>query len=524
MYESHFRLSRRPFAFAPQVEQYFPGRAIESARQTLVRCIERAEGIGLVIGPTGTGKSLLLQVLAARFRSTFNVALLANSHLPSRRALLQAILFELGLPYRGMDEGELRLSLIDHITDGATNGMLLLIDEAHLLPLRLMEEIRMIANVARQGQPQVRIVLAGGAALEERLTSPKLTSFAQRLSARCYIESLDLGETAAYIRSQFSTSGGNANEVFSELALETVFRATDGVPRLINQLCDHALVLAYAGGQERVDVAGIEEAWADLQQLPTPWNEVTRYDSPVAAQEGVVEFGVLGDASDSDHEEHHPSTLKLGSDEHESTEPEFVPITARSSEVELTVTSTTDPFAESFAEEEVIMNPYAAIDETRLARTRVKSSEGKQMAAMLEPFLADSVPPIAVPPLVQAPPVVQAPVSVSPTITLSLSDRPLKLDTPIVSPSIAFAGQIPSSSEWIVSDSRPVETLRWSEPSLVGPSLISIDTPRTPSNGTNDQEMILVDDDPESSRPSPKLTAPVRRQEYRQLFAQLRRS
>ncbi|MBL8825470.1 MAG: AAA family ATPase [Planctomycetaceae bacterium] len=525
MYESHFGLSRRPFAFAPQVEQYFPGRAIESARQTLVRCIERAEGIGLVIGPTGTGKSLLLQVLAARFRSTFSVALLANSHLPSRRALLQAILFELGLPYRGMDEGELRLSLIDHITDGASHGMLLLIDEAHLLPLRLLEEIRMIANVARQGQPQVRIVLAGGAALEERLTSPKLTSFAQRLSARCYLESLDLGETIAYVRAQLSTAGGNANAIFSELAMETVFRATDGVPRLINQLCDHALVLAYAGGQERIDVAGIEEAWADLQQLPTPWNEVNRFDVPAAGQDGVVEFGVLGEANDSDEVE--PTMLRLESiAAAEPAEPEFVPQARQTSEVELTITSTTDPFAETFAEEEVIMNPYAAIDETRLARTRVHSTEGKQMAAMLEPFLSESVPPMALPTPPVAPPVVQEPVSISPTITLALSDGPASLGIHQPSPSIAFNSQLPPPGEWIVSESRPVETLRWSEPNHAGPNLISIDAPRAaaqPATG-GDQSMIVVDEDPEPARPTPKLTAPVRRQEYRQLFAQLRRS
>lgn len=522
MYESHFRLNRRPFAFAPQVEQFFPGRAIESARQTLTRCIERAEGMGLVVGPTGTGKTLLLQTLAQRFRGTFNVALLANSHLPSRRALLQAILFELGLPYRGLDEGELRLSLIDHISDGGTNGMLLLIDEAHLLPLRLMEEIRMIANIARQGQPQVRIVLAGAAALEERLASPKLASFAQRLSARCYLESLDRAETAAYIRSQFSTCGGNANEVFTETALETVFRATDGVPRLVNQLCDHALVLAFAGGQSRIDVTGIEEAWADLQQLPTPWNESTRFEGATGESDEVIEFGVLSDSGEFD--EHEPSTLRMNSAEIESRESEFSPLAARASEVELVVSSTADPFAESFAEEEVIVNPYASIDESRLARTRVSSTEGKQIAALLEPFLAATVPPVEpIAPAVSKP--IAEPVSMSPSITLSINDGPIATPTPFTLPSIELTTPSIAPAEWIIGDSRPIETLRWSEPSLVGPNLISIDTPRVTSSQqvTSETDMIVVEEDVEPVKPTPKLTAPVRRQEYRQLFAQLQR-
>src|SRR5258708_400356 len=101
MYESFFQLNERPFSAAPRLDRYFPARAIEAARQTLTRCIERAEGAALLVGPSGSGKSLLCQLLADQFQSSFAVALLANGRLSSRRALLQAILFELGLPYRG---------------------------------------------------------------------------------------------------------------------------------------------------------------------------------------------------------------------------------------------------------------------------------------------------------------------------------------------------------------------------------------------------------------------------------------
>src|SRR5262249_30876280 len=157
-----------------------------------------------------------------------------------------AILYELGLPYRGMDEGELRLSLVDHLEPGADNneGLLLLIDEAHTLPWRLLEEVRMITNVVRNGQPRVRVVLAGNAALEERFASPKLNSFSQRLAARCYLEALDCAETLEYVRAQISSSGAATDKFFGEDALRSVYRASDGIPRLINQICDHALILA----------------------------------------------------------------------------------------------------------------------------------------------------------------------------------------------------------------------------------------------------------------------------------------
>ena len=162
-----------------------------SWRGRLWYAAQRAEGIGLVTGPAGTGKTLLCQVLAEQSRGQLEVALLASGRFNTRRSLLQAILFELGLPYREMEEGDLRLSLIDHLSPrGGTSqsGLLLIVDEAHALPLRLLEELRLITNLVRNGQARVRLVLSGSPQLEERLASPKMTSFNQRVTARCYLE------------------------------------------------------------------------------------------------------------------------------------------------------------------------------------------------------------------------------------------------------------------------------------------------------------------------------------------------
>ena len=116
MYETFFNLNQRPFGCVPRVDQYYPAASIEAARATLARCLERAEGVGLLVGPAGTGKTLLCQLLAEQFKGEFQVALLGSGRIATRRALLQAILYELGQPYRGMDEGELRLSLAEHLT------------------------------------------------------------------------------------------------------------------------------------------------------------------------------------------------------------------------------------------------------------------------------------------------------------------------------------------------------------------------------------------------------------------------
>ena len=274
MYETYFNLTERPFASVPRTDHYYPAAVIDAARNTLTRCVDRGEGVAMIIGPSGTGKSLLCQVLAEQFQKTFQVALLASTHLDTRRSLLQAILYELNRPYRGMDEGELRLSLVDYITlsDDCSRGVVLLVDEAHHLPLRLLDEIRSLTNLTRDMQPAVRMVLAGSHVLEERFASPKLESFSQRISARCYLEAFQRSETQAYIQSRISACGGRGAEIFPAETCQMVHKATDGVPRLINQVCDHVMLLAYAAGIRRIEAAHVEEAWADLQQLPTPWN------------------------------------------------------------------------------------------------------------------------------------------------------------------------------------------------------------------------------------------------------------
>ena len=115
------------------------------------------------MGGAGTGKSLLLQVMAAQFHDRFDVVLLACARICTRRALLQAILFELGLTYRLRDEGDLRLSLLDHLlsVEKCPEGLLILVDEAQALPPALLDELRVMTNLVRGGVPRVRLVLGG---------------------------------------------------------------------------------------------------------------------------------------------------------------------------------------------------------------------------------------------------------------------------------------------------------------------------------------------------------------------------
>ena len=524
MYEAFFGLKERPFAAAPQASRYYPAAAIEGSRQTLSRCIERAEGAALLIGPAGTGKTLLCQVLAEQFREKFEIALLDSGRLCTRRALLQAILFELGLPYRGMEEGELRLSLIDHLSprENFPSGMVLLIDEAHTLPLRLLEEVRMITNLVRGGQPRVRLVLAGGPMLEERFASPKLESFNQRLAARCYLQAMDRNDTLGYVRAQITAAGGNIDKMFSPDALDAVYRASDGIPRLANQVCDHALILAAAGGVRQINKAGIEESWSDLQQLPTPWNAAPGVSQPAA---DLVEFGTLEDEAP-DEVQAVPFRPLVIAQQPEAYEPiaqleqiqsqlaaiddEFHPAGSIVPEVELVFNGAMDPFHEEFEEEEVVIDRYASM-EIDLLRDRpiVHSTEGRQLSALLSSMAIADAPSLTLADIGGS----AGDFAGKPEQSRSSNPAADKNQAVAVS-----AGQILTSTSVTIGDLAPAATVHTNAP-VAEP--YSLPKEAVASDDFNDDDLILVEDDAHEGVARP--AASVRRQEYRQLFAKLRR-
>ncbi len=398
--QRHFHLRQRPFASCPSPDRYFAGESIENARQSLMRLLERHEGPGLVVGAVGTGKSLLMRLLAAALRDHCRVILLPGSRLSTRRSLLQVILYEIGLPYRGLDEGELRLALIDFVgnRERCPTGILLLVDEADGLALPLLDELRSMTNLMTDGEPRVRLVLFGSQRLEERFAHPRLESFNQRLAGRFYLEPLSQDETRQYVQQLFTACGGDAH-VFSDPCLDTVHHATNGTPRLINQLCDHALVLAAVDGRSRLDPEHIEEAWADLQQLPNPVrrHNVTAGDT---ATSDLIEFGPLDDTESLEshatddalsHLEQIEQDLSLAQAEAEQviSDEADEPVTChRRPQVELIFHPAHDPFSEEYAEEELIIDQYASADSLALRhRRQVSCADSHQIAAQLDSVL-----------------------------------------------------------------------------------------------------------------------------------------
>lgn len=309
MYEALLQSADRPFRATPDTKFYFPSDSIEQARQTVVRAILRAEGPCLVLGGAGLGKTMLGQVIANDVYGRFDIVKLHASGLCSRRALLQSILFELQLPYRGLSEGELRMSIMDRLSpspETAPSGILLLVDEAHTLSSKLLEELRLITNFARNGQPRARLVLIGNMRLEDTFAHPQMDSFNQRLAARCYLQPMTRDQTMDFVRHQLRMVQIEPGTIVTNDALRTLYSASEGVPRLVNQLMDHALVLGISTGQCPISAALVEEAWSDLQQLPAPWHSSNAPGKSEIAATTQIEFGEL---RDEDEESFGESTL-----------------------------------------------------------------------------------------------------------------------------------------------------------------------------------------------------------------------
>lgn len=397
MYETHFQLNDRPFSPVPNPLAYFPAPAFEAARTATLRCLTRAEGVAMIVGGPGLGKSLLARLLESELRGSFMSVLINSAGLCTRRSLLTAIAGGIALKHAALDEGDLRMAIVDALESAATRSLCLLVDEADSLPLRLMEELRLLGNIAFRNESRVRIGLIGTPRLEERLANSKLESLAQRIAARSYLVPFSKSETHEYLRRELFRCGVAFDRVFAGSAGDAVFAATDGIPRLVNQVCDHALVLAAVNGRPRIDAGAIQEAWADLQQLPAQWNE----SRPEAAS--VIEFGELSDSQDSPS----PSPVRDAVVEAEasfakasqsiavladeecllSPTPGAKPIP----EVELVFEATSLLSGHGFVEEEIIRHPVASpVENTSppsVAKATIESHESS-----FEPDSSDEFP------------------------------------------------------------------------------------------------------------------------------------
>ena len=296
MYESYYQLSGRPFNYAPNTECFFAVDYVRKSLSQLVRIVTRSEGVSLVAGPTGTGKSSVCQLLVEHFQFTHQVVYFQHGLFSSRHAFLESVVTALGISNARNSEARNREAIREHMfnLDEHPRSLLLIIDDAHLLSPEVLEECRQLTNLVYSGATRVHLVLAGLLKLEDSLTLPTLVSLNQRIVHRCYLSSLSAMETGSMIGDCLLKAGGRLTDLFTRDALRKIYEYTEGVPRIIVQLADRAMLLGMKREQAMLDSYDIELAWSDLQQLPEPKTE-DELAQPAASASSAIEFGLLSD-------------------------------------------------------------------------------------------------------------------------------------------------------------------------------------------------------------------------------------
>ena len=266
MYRAYFRLTESPFSLTPDPRFLYLSERHQEALAHLLYGVASAGGFVQLTGEVGTGKTTLCRALLAQTPPNVDVALVLNPR-QTAAELVATVCDELGVTYPpGTDSLKTLVDLLSrHLLQSHAAGRrtVVVIDEAQWLRPEALEQVRLLTNLETPTEKLLQIILIGQPELRNLMARPELRQIAQRITARYHLVSLTLRETRAYIRHRLQVAGCEA-ELFTRVALRQIHGCTEGIPRLINILCDRALLGAYARQESRVDRGMVRRAFAEV--------------------------------------------------------------------------------------------------------------------------------------------------------------------------------------------------------------------------------------------------------------------
>jgi general secretion pathway protein A len=254
MYLDFYGLSESPFNLTPDANFLYPSRVHREVLAHLLYGVNSRKGFIMVSGEVGSGKTTICRALLKKLGPNTEVALILNSFL-SELELLKTINEELGIQTTGQTKKELIDELNRFLLDQRMKGknVVLVIDEAQNLSFPVLEQIRMLSNLETEKEKLLQIVLVGQPELRRLLGSPKLRQLNQRITVRHHITPLTRHETIQYIYHRLKVAGSSGNVVFTKSALNEIYRFSRGIPRMVNVICDQALLAGYVANSMRID-------------------------------------------------------------------------------------------------------------------------------------------------------------------------------------------------------------------------------------------------------------------------------
>ena len=282
MYEKFYGLKETPFRMTPDSKFFYPSPKHTEALSSLLYTIQQRKGFVVITGEIGAGKTTVCQALLRKLDFNTKVARIFNTHLTNRE-LLVAVLEDLEIPYQMGTKGKLLSQLYDYLITQAFSGInvVILIDEAQNMTPTVLEEVRMLSNLETEKEKLIQIVLVGQPQLQDKLKMPKLEQLRQRVVLHYHITPLNVQETKEYVRHRLDVAGGNP-ETFHEEALDRVYAFSKGVPRLVNLICDGALLSGFLYNQKRITLEIMDEV---MREAPL---QIQRSGEALSSEENIT--------------------------------------------------------------------------------------------------------------------------------------------------------------------------------------------------------------------------------------------
>jgi len=266
VYLDYYNLTEPPFDITPNPRFLFYSAKHREAYNHLLYGLRERKGFVQLTGEVGAGKTTLCRALLEQLDDRYSTALILNPVM-SPDELMKAVAIEFGLPVNGLDRLDTLAVINQFLLQQVEIGKeaVLLIDEAQDLTEELLEQVRLLSNLETDNRKLLQIVLLGQPELRDRLNSPRLRQLRQRITVRYHLAPLTRHEISQYVQHRLHVSGGNGTPYFTKAAMWRVYRYTHGIPRLVNALCDKALLGGFVAQSERINYGLVNRAVRELE-------------------------------------------------------------------------------------------------------------------------------------------------------------------------------------------------------------------------------------------------------------------